>query len=81
MVKTLGEETPDSPKTWRNVDRWPDAAAKNWAYAVYEALDALVSETCGATAPDDGAVQSVVVPQGTGPTLLSFDRYPTTYDN
>jgi hypothetical protein len=60
MVKALEKETPDSPKTWRNVDRWPDAAAKNRAYAVYEALDALVPETCGATAPDDGAAQSVV---------------------
>jgi hypothetical protein len=78
VVKALGKEPPDSPKTWRNVDRWPDAAAKNRAYAVYEALDALVPETYGAFVPDDGAVQSVVVPQRTGPSLLSFDRYPTT---
>ena len=80
MVKALGKEPPDSPKTWRNVDRWPDAAAKNRAYAVYEVLDALVPETCGATAPDDGTVQSVAVPQRTEPSLLSFDRYLTTCD-
>jgi hypothetical protein len=44
---------PDQPKSWRNVDRWPDAAAKNRAYAVYEALDTLVPEDFGATASED----------------------------
>ncbi len=50
---------PDPPKTWRNVDRWPNTEAKNRAYAVYEALDALVPEDLGATASEDGAVPAV----------------------
>ena len=29
---------PDSPTTWMNVDRYPDTAAKNTAYAVYQRL-------------------------------------------
>jgi hypothetical protein len=32
---------PDHPGEWKKVDRYPDAAAKNRAYAVFEALDRL----------------------------------------
>ena len=47
---------PDPPPgAWANVDRYPDADAKNRAYAVYKALDALDPEKLGAVADEDGA--------------------------
>lgn len=41
---------PDVPKRWRNVDRYPDAAAKSRAFQVFQALDALLP----GTDPDTG---------------------------
>lgn len=32
---------PDDVGQWRNVDRWPDSAARNHAFAAFEALDTL----------------------------------------
>lgn len=32
---------PEIPGTWRNVDRWPDTAARDNAHSVYRQLDAL----------------------------------------
>ena len=32
---------PDCPKSWRNVDRWPDTAAKQTAFGTYERLNRL----------------------------------------
>ncbi len=44
---------PDPPSgAWRNVDRYPDADAKNRAYAVYEALDGLDPKSHGVTGGD-----------------------------
>jgi hypothetical protein len=65
---------PDSPTTWRNVDRWPDAAAKNRAYAVYEALDALVPEDFGATASEEDA-EAVPTVRFTPNAQEAFDRW------
>jgi len=39
---------PDSPTTWRNVDRWPDTPARTTAYAVYQRLDELDPPSIGA---------------------------------
>lgn len=39
---------PDSPKDWRNVDRWPDTKAKNEAFEVFKYLDGLTAEKVGA---------------------------------
>ncbi len=51
---------PDPPSgPWRNVDRWPDAAAKKRAFAVYEKLDALSTEGAGATDDGEGGVPTV----------------------
>jgi putative DNA primase/helicase len=50
---------PDPPPTWRNVDYWPDSTAKNRAYAVYEALDALTPEEFGASTEDEGRIPAV----------------------
>jgi hypothetical protein len=30
---------PDTPKAWKNVDRWPDTKAKNRAYEIFKQLD------------------------------------------
>lgn len=30
---------PDTPKDWKNVDRWPDTKAKNRAYEIFKQLD------------------------------------------
>ncbi len=50
---------PDPPKSWRNVDRRPDAAAKERAFAVYEKLDALSPEGAGATDDGEGGVPAL----------------------
>ena len=39
---------PDPSRDWRNVDRWPDGAARDRAHSVYRTLDALDVETLGA---------------------------------
>jgi len=44
---------PDISKTWRNVDRWPDTAAKNRAYDVICALDRLEPSAVGAEVESD----------------------------
>jgi len=52
---------PDEPKTWRNVDRWPNTEAKNVAYAVYKRLANLDPLAFGATVPegDPGAIPAL----------------------
>lgn len=35
---------PDEPKTWRNVDRWPDTDAKNKAFDLFQRLSDLDTE-------------------------------------
>lgn len=40
---------PDSPVNWRNVDRQPDRAARRKAWQVFEILNSLTPEACGAT--------------------------------
>jgi putative DNA primase/helicase len=44
---------PDPPRTWRNVDRWPDSDARNRAFEVFRRLDALTPEAVAAET-DDG---------------------------
>jgi putative DNA primase/helicase len=44
---------PEPPKTWRNVDRWPDSDARNRAFAVFERLDTLTPDAAGAKVEDD----------------------------
>jgi hypothetical protein len=44
---------PDPPRTWRNVDRWPDTEARDRAFEVFGRLDVLTPETLGASV-DDG---------------------------
>jgi putative DNA primase/helicase len=39
---------PDAPKTWRNVDRWPDSAAKQRAADVFRRLAVIEPEALGA---------------------------------
>ena len=43
---------PDAPKTWRNVDRWPDGPARERAHEVFRRLDALTPDGLGATVED-----------------------------
>lgn len=46
---------PDTPSNWRDVDRWPDTAAKHAAWAVFDRLDKVTAEGVGAQqdlAPD-----------------------------
>jgi putative DNA primase/helicase len=45
---------PDVPKHWRNVDRWPNAEAKNEAFALFEYLDGITAEAVGAVRPEEG---------------------------
>jgi hypothetical protein len=46
---------PDIGGEWRNVDRFPDSAAKEAAYMVFQRLDGLDPATIGATV-EDGAI-------------------------
>ena len=39
---------PDAPKDWRNVDRWPDSAARNAAHELWQRLDDIRPEAIGA---------------------------------
>jgi hypothetical protein len=50
---------PDSPKTWRNVDRYPDSVQKNRAFEVIVKLDALTAEGFGAVAEDEDAIPTI----------------------
>lgn len=44
---------PDSSKTWKDVDRWPDKEAKRQAFKVFEELDRLDPESIGAAQERD----------------------------
>ena len=44
---------PDVGRDWRNVDRWPDTAAKNAAFDLFVALDTLNPESLGADMTGD----------------------------
>ena len=35
---------PDGPGKWKNVDRWPDKAARDRAFQIFESLDALEAQ-------------------------------------
>jgi putative DNA primase/helicase len=39
---------PDAPNTWRNVDRWPNTAAKDAAWQVFDRLENVDTEALGA---------------------------------
>jgi putative DNA primase/helicase len=39
---------PDAPANWRNVDRRPDSEARDKAWQVFESLNCLTPEACGA---------------------------------
>jgi putative DNA primase/helicase len=45
---------PDINAEWRNVDRWPDTAAKQKVWEVFRAMDALDPSAIGAETEDDG---------------------------
>jgi len=53
---------PDIAGEWRNVDRWPETAAKNRAFSIFKALDSLTSGDIGAVPDEDG-----------GPPFLRFE--------
>jgi Protein of unknown function (DUF3987) len=44
---------PDVPKDWRNVDRWPETAAKQRAWSVYQKIDAIEAESIKAWPADE----------------------------
>jgi putative DNA primase/helicase len=47
---------PDPPRTWRNVDRYPDAGAKNRAFEVFREIDVLDPASLGAEIDEDRGV-------------------------
>lgn len=50
---------PDAPERWRNVDRYPDASAKNRAFEVMRRLDTITAEEFGAASGDEDAIPAV----------------------
>ena len=63
---------PDPPISWRNVDRWPAAEAKNRAYEVFKRLDALDPQGLGVTGEDEESIPSV---RFTDEAQEVFDRW------
>src|SRR5215208_1689563 len=63
---------PDSPASWRNVDRWPDTEAKNRAYEVFRRLDTLDPEDFVDGGEDDEGIPSV---RFTDDAQEVFDRW------
>jgi len=53
---------PDASGAWRNVDRWPDTEAKNWAFEIYRTLVTRSPSDFGARPDEDG-----------GPPFLNFE--------
>jgi putative DNA primase/helicase len=47
---------PDSPREWRNVDRWPDTEAKRAAWAIHQRLDSLDAAALGAQQGEDDPI-------------------------
>lgn len=47
---------PDSTPDWQNVDRWPNQAAKDQAFTVFQRLDTLTPLAIGAISGQDGAI-------------------------
>jgi putative DNA primase/helicase len=47
---------PDPPKTWKNIDRYPDTVAKSQAYAVFQGLDSLDAVAVGAEKDEDRGI-------------------------
>ncbi len=45
---------PDCPSKWRNVDRWPDSAAKKQVFDLVSDLDQLTADKAGAIPGEDG---------------------------
>jgi hypothetical protein len=50
---------PDSPAVWRNVDRWPDAKAKESAYKVFRWVDAFSPARRGINPSEDGDIPAL----------------------
>jgi putative DNA primase/helicase len=46
--------SPDPPREWKNVDRWPDSEAKAAAFALFEYLDQLSAQDVGANIEEKG---------------------------
>jgi hypothetical protein len=44
---------PDPPDTWTNVDRLPDAMARQHAFSIFERLDAIAPQAISAEDPED----------------------------
>jgi hypothetical protein len=63
---------PDPPTSWRNVDCWPDAEAKNRAYEVFKRLDALDSQAFTASGEDEEDIPFV---RFTDDAQEVFDRW------
>jgi Protein of unknown function (DUF3987) len=63
---------PDPPPSWRNVNCWPDAEAKNRAYEVFRQLGDLDPEAFGASAEDEEGISAV---RFTDDAQEVFDRW------
>lgn len=73
---------PDIGRSWRNVDRWPDSAAKREAFAAFERLDKLALGDIGAqqdTGPD-GSADGVPYLRFSGEALELFTEWRSTLE-
>lgn len=64
MLERFLVSWPDAQGQWRDVDRWPDSAARRAAWGVFERLDTFTGESIGAVQEKDAEGQAY------GPGLL-----------
>ncbi len=62
---------PDAPKTWRNIDRYPDSTEKNRAFEVIRKLDTLTAEEFRASETED----SIPAVRFTSEAQKEFDAF------
>lgn len=72
---------PDIPRTFRNIDRWPDKEAKDRAYGMYRQLAALTPLQCGVTEPYDPDQGSIPALRFDSDAQDIFDEWRTTLEN
>lgn len=74
---------PDIGGNWRNVDRWPDSAAKREAFAAFERMDRLRPADTGAQQDPglDGGAEGVAYLRFSGEALELFTEWRAALEN
>lgn len=71
---------PDPAGAWVNVDEWPDSAARDRAFAIFERLDAATAAALGAS-PDPFAPEGLAFLRFADDAQAVFDDWRTALEN